>query len=59
MGDASRLRRQTREQRLASRQQRMRLVPSRRGLVTVFLAAAAAGAGLGFTALHFFGHVCR
>ena len=34
----------------------MRMVPSRRGLVTVFLAAAAAGAAAGATVLHFLGH---
>jgi hypothetical protein len=34
-----------------------RLVPSKRGLLTVFLAAAAAGAGAGLLALHLL-HVC-
>jgi hypothetical protein len=34
-----------------------RLVPSKRGLLTVFLAAAAAGAGVGLLALHLL-HVC-
>jgi hypothetical protein len=36
-----------------------RLVPSKRGLLTVFLAAAAAGAGAGALAFHFFGPLCR
>lgn len=34
----------------------MRTVPSKRGLLTVFLAAAAAGAAAGATVLHFLVH---
>jgi hypothetical protein len=55
---AERLLRDARRQRLGFPElPSSRLVPSKRGLLTVFLTAAAAGAGVGVLALHLL-HVC-